>query len=206
MRRRLLLIACLIGLLSVSAARADILVTIDITNPAAVVFTATSAAPQSSGPNVPGTGGIDFLHFFAVEISGFASGLVSQSTFATYLDSSYPYQDWNTDEYSRSNVDLQFYSQKTSSQHFSTSDPAFVGTGTVDFSAYAAYLPTAGATGQITDGASGNASGDSRPLTVLGSYQVVPEPATWALLALGLAALLPGLRKLRKPAVARELR
>lgn len=198
-RRLLLLIACLIGLLSVPAARADILVTIDITNPAAVVFTATSAAPLTSGPNVPGTGGIDFLHFFATEISGFALGLVSQSTFATYLDSSYPYLNWNTDNYSGPNVDLTFYSQKTSSQHFSTSDPAFVGTGTVNFSAYAAYLPSAGATGQITDGNSGNASGDSRPLTVLGTYQVVPEPATWTLLALGLAACLPALRRLRKP-------
>lgn len=199
--RFLLILTAAVSLLA-SNARADILVTIDITNPAAVVFTATSAAPQSSGPNVPGTSGIDFLHFFAIEISGFALGLVSQSTFATYLDSSYPYLNWNTDNYSVDNVDLQFYSQKTSSQHFSTSDPAFVGTGTVDFSAYAAYLPTVGATGQITDGYSGNASGDSRPLTVLGTYQVVPEPATWALLALGLAACLPVLRRLRKSTVS----
>ncbi len=145
--RFLLILTAAVSLLA-SNARADILVTIDITNPAAVVFTATSAAPQSSGPNVPGTSGIDFLHFFAIEISGFALGLVSQSTFATYLDSSYPYLNWNTDNYSVDNVDLQFYSQKTSSQHFSTSDPAFVGTGTVDFSAYAAYLPTVGATGR----------------------------------------------------------
>lgn len=200
--RRLLHLACLIGLLSVPAARADILVTIDITNPAAVVFTATSAAPQSSGPNVPGINGIDFLQFFITEISGFASGSVSPSTFATYLDSGYPYQDWNTDSYSGSNVDLNFYSQDVSSQRFNTADPAFVGTATVNFTAYAAYLPSAGATGQITDGNSGNASGPSRPLTVLGTYQVVPEPATWALLALGLAALLPGLRRLRKPTVS----
>ncbi len=200
--RRILHLACLIGLLSVPAARADILVTIDITNPAAVVFTATSAAPTATGSGVPGINGIDFLQFFITPISGFALGDVTPSSFATYLDSTYPYQNWNTDSYSGSNVDLNFYSQKPSSQHFNTADPAFVGTATVNFTAYAAYLPTAGATGQITNGNSGNASGDSRPLTVLGSYQVVPEPATWALLALGLAALLPGLRRLRKPTVS----
>jgi hypothetical protein len=199
MMRHVLLLASLLGFLSLPVAEADILVTIDITNPAAVVFTATGAAPSANGPNVPGINGIDFLQFFTTEISGFALGDVTPSTFATYLDSDYPYLNWNTDSYSGPNVDLNFYSQDGSSQHFNTSSPAFVGTATVNFTAYASYLPSAGATGQITDGNSGNASGPSRPLTVLGSYQVVPEPSTWALLALGLAALLPGLRRLRKP-------
>ncbi|MBN8711699.1 MAG: hypothetical protein BGO12_18325 [Verrucomicrobia bacterium 61-8] len=200
--RRILLIACLTGLLSVPVARADILVTIDITNPAAVVFTATGAAPSADGPNVPGINGIDFLQFFITPISGFALGDVTPSTFATYLDSNYPYLNWNTDSYSGPNVDLNFYSQDGSSQHFNTTDPAFVGTATVNFTSYASYLPSAGATGQITDGNSGNASGPSRPLTVLGTYQVVPEPSTWALLALGLAACLTLLRRRGKRALS----
>lgn len=195
--RRILLIACLLGLVGLPAARADLLVTIDITNPGAVVFTATSAAPLANGPNVPGISGIDFLQFFITPLSDFTLGDVTPSTFATYLDSNYPYLNWNTDSYSGSNVDLNFYSQDGSSQRFNTTDPAFVGTATVNFTAYASYLPSAGATGQITDGNSGNASGPSRPLTVLGTYQVVPEPSTWALLAL--AACLPLLRRHRKP-------
>lgn len=194
--RRHILIASLIGLLSIPVANAGILITIDITDPSAVVFTATSAAPSADGPNVPGINGIDFLQFFITPIDGFALGDVTPSTLATYLDSHYPYLNWNTDSYSGPNVDLNFYSQDPSSQRFDTSSPAFIGTATVDFSAYASYLPSAGATGQITDGNSGNASGPSRPLTVLGTYNVVPEPATCALLALTL--LLPFLLKLKK--------
>lgn len=202
MMRHLLFLACLLGLVGLPAARADYLVTIDITNPAAVVFTATGAAPTANGSGVPGIGGIDFLQFFITPISGFVMGDVTPSTFATYLDSSYPFLNWNTDSYSGSNVDLNFYSQKPSSQSFNTADPAFVGAGTVNFTAYASYLPSAGATGQITNGNSGNASGPSRPLTVIGTYQVVPEPSTWALLALGLAACLPFLRRRGKRALS----
>lgn len=97
---------------------------------------------------------------------------------------------------------LDFRQSGNSQENFSTSSSAFSGTGTFNFSAYGAYLPTAGASGNIlaADGA-----------TVIGTYSVVssavPEPSTYAAVC-GVVALGLGIwrrrRATQRPAVAQR--
>jgi len=200
-------LASLLLLVFGPGAEAQELIVIDITDPAAVTFTTTGAAPSANGGNVPGIDGIDFLQFFTAEIAGYRSGDLSPSNLAPSQDSSEPYHSWNTDSYSGSNIDLNFYSDQGSSQHFNTTSPAFSGSATVDFTGFTAYLPTNGATGQISDGNSGDASGPSRPLTILGTWKAVsavPEPSVSLLVGLGGVVLLARLGRLRKSGLGAE--
>ncbi len=77
------------------------------------------------------------------------------------------------------------------SSWFTTTDPAFTGAATVDFTGTGALSNAPGTTGDILaiDGREGGSFPALSPSTVIGSWQIVPAPATLSLLPIaGIAA------------------
>ena len=160
------------------AARAEVVLLVDITNPAAVKITATSAFAQAAGPAVPQLVGIDLLQFFTAPVDlgvgYFLSSTLTPPGGGAYLN-------FEDDNYSGSDIDLNLLDggNLEDPQNFNTSSPAFTGEGTLDLSGVAAYLPAFGASGNVLNGANDATFG-----TVVGQWQAVPEPSTYVLLAL----------------------
>ncbi len=181
----------LLALLSASplAARAEVVLLVDITNPAAIPITATSANARAAGPAVPQFVGIDLLQFFTAAVD-VGTGYFTSSTLTPPGGGAY--LNFESDNYSGSLIDLNLLDggNLNDPQDFSTSSPAFTGQGALDLSSYAAYLPAFGATGNVLNGANNATFG-----TVVGQWQAVPEPSTSLLLAFAAAACLFGLRR-----------
>lgn len=180
-------------LLSVSAANAQILLTVNISNPSAVTITATGT---DSLANVEAdmADGIDLLGFFKGSTGpvSFTVNSGSSLTPGTGSAGTVTYDESLSDVLSTgSNIDLNLYSDRSAPENFSTTDAAFTGTLTINLSGVASdLLPSAGV-GDIKTGFFGSAS----PNTYIGQYQVVtssvaaPEPSAWALLFVGLTLL-----------------
>jgi hypothetical protein len=174
---------------------ASVLLSIDDSNPSAVTITATglNSAVNDSGSIV--NSGVDLLSFYTAD--------EQNMTFGQFLtgaleggNSGVPYNDVYSDFYSTDGgafYDLELYVDISSTganntETFSTTQPAFAGSWTIDFSSLGvdpSVLPTAGSQGNILSGYSGS------PGPVIGTWQVaspVPEPAVDSLLALGLLA------------------
>jgi len=176
--------AAVLLLVSVSAAKAQILLTINDTDPSAVTITATGTGPLTTTSQLFNNG-IDLLGFFTTG-EGFTTYTVTSTSLTTGDSSSGPvYDNAVADNLSLENVDLTLYSSNpTASETFTTGNPAFAGTLTVDLNG--AGVPTVGTSGVIVTGYSGGS-----PNVVVGEWQVVttsaPEPSTWALLLCALA-------------------
>jgi hypothetical protein len=176
--------AAVLLLVSVSAAKAQILLTINDTDPSAVTITATGTGPLTTTSQLFNNG-IDLLGFFTTS-EGFTPYTVTSTSLTTGDSSSGPLYDTAVaDNISLSNVDLTLYSSSSdATETFTTGDPAFAGTLTVDLNG--AGVPTAGTSGVIVTGYSGGG-----PNVVVGEWQVAtvtaPEPSTWVLLVVGLA-------------------
>jgi hypothetical protein len=167
------------------------LIEVNVSNPAAVTFTATGNHSLINDSTATGVDGVDLLAFFSD--MGFGLGSVSGNLTPPTQDG-IAYFTWYTDSYSSGGTsynDLNLYSNEGHPQNFSTGAPAFTGTGTADLSAYTAFLPSLGASGNIAAGSFGQGS-----MAVIGQWQVTPEPATLSLLAVGgLAAIIRRKRK-----------
>jgi len=185
------LILTFIGLAALGAsARADadpyILLLVDDSNPSAVVITATVTASKIEDYNTSTYDGATLLQFFIFDVTSAAKGnLTGDLASMSSLGPSFSYYKWVADHGSGSYVDLNLYARAaiTETQEFSTNWQAFVGTDTIDFSAFAAALPALGASGDIRAGWSGGSG------QVIGSWLVIPEPSTAGLLGLGLAGM-----------------
>ena len=189
--------AAVLLLASVSAAKAQILLTIDVSNPNAVTITATgSNADFSTATSV--NNGVDLLGLFTSNTGTFESSTVSASslTSANLSGNSADYYDSAVvDDYSPSDVDLTLYSSGSSdTQVFTVGTTAFTGSLTVDLSGLASFLPSSG-TGEIVAGFSDGHPGTIATNTPIGEWQVVsstvaaPEPSTWMLVVMGIAAV-----------------
>jgi hypothetical protein len=174
----------------------SILININEANPSAVQFTATvnnSFANDSSQYNLFG---VDLINYFTASTA--AGGSVTGTL--TPAGTSVAYNTWFPDNlHFGNNVDLNLYNGSTVQlQTFSTSSPAFTGTGIINLSGY--NLPATGASGNIYSGDARSPGG-----VIIGTWTVVPEPPVTAQFALG-AMVLAGLafvRRTRRAAASR---
>ena len=171
-----------------------VLLTIYDSNPAAVTITATGANSGVDDSSTIANDGVDLLGFFQTANGSdffyqFLAGTLSGgNTGVVYNDIWTDHQSTGGDTF----LDLSLYRDidsagQGSTQNFSTIQPAFTGSWTINFSAQgitSADLPTVGTVGQIFSGTS------EHPGQVIGAWQVVsvPEPGTASLALLGLGA------------------
>jgi hypothetical protein len=186
--RMLVLFSVLVLAPGLSARAGAFLLTIDLTDPSNVTITATGALALEDSSTTSTFDGVDMLQFLTSAVVAdpvVIGGLVPSGTTLAY-------DSWGTDSYSGSAVDINLYSSSESSQTqaFSTSTPAFTGTWTgLDFSSLGG-LPSAGMSGDILAGYSGNPDG------IIGQWVVVPEPSQYGfVMTLGLVGLF-GYRRL----------
>jgi len=174
-----------IGLgVAVSPARSAVLIEVDVSNPAAVTFTATGAFSAVDDSSAEVIDGVDLIEFFS--LMPFADGSVTGNLTPPSAHST-AYNFWILDAYSVGGYlpgrDLNLYGFSEYAddlQEFSTQSAALTGEATINLSGCTAYLPSLGASGDVHAGASSYGSH-----AVIGQWKVVPEPATLALLALG---------------------
>lgn len=170
-----------IAAFNLGSARGAVILYVDISDPANVLFQATSAFASADDSSTLGGEGIDLLQFFAPGLISFSNGTLTGSL--TAAGTTVPYSGYFTDDYSGSVVDLNLFVgssyDQSQIQAFSTSSPALVGLGVADFSDFLAFLPTSGSSGDIIAGYAYSTTG-----AVIGQWHVVPEPGTASLLGL----------------------
>jgi len=161
--------------------------TINESNPSAVVITGSGYSSSGADGTTTANYGVDLANFFT---SAVTIGIQSASGTPSFKPATGGniYDHYNSDTYHATggaSLDLNLYSSGTSAQTFTSGSPVFnTGTEVIDLSAYLAYLPnTVGAHGNIY---AGNSSGPGNG-TIIGSWDViaVPEPTTLALAGLG---------------------
>ena len=174
--RRLVARLCLLGACG-SALHAQLLLTVDDSNPAAVTFTATGTA---SGATASGSGPFPIrLETFLTAGSASSSPTATSSTLqATATGDLLNTADWDSNGVGVTTLGLR--NGSSSKESFSTSSPAFSGTATFDLSGISAFLPAGGTTGSIQTSTG----------ALIGTYSVtaVPEPVAGGLVG-GLACL-----------------
>src|SRR3569833_286798 len=183
------------GLEKSSASPFNFLLTINDSNPSAVTVTATGLNASVSDSSIEGRIGVELLGFFSQDQYNLYNEFpANPALFGSGMTLSY--NCIAADNYSTeagAYLDLGFFVNDASPaandfQTFSTSQPAFSGSWTIDFTSFgvdSSALPTAGSHGQIKPGYSG------QPGTVIGSWEVVntvPEPSAGSFLLLGSAA------------------
>jgi len=185
------LFAVVLGFLSVGAAHAQILLTVDELTPNKVVVSATGNFPSASVSPYLIADGIDLVGLFNTPV-GFDTFTVSSTSLTTGDGSSGPvFTEAAGDDYSLSNVDLNlFHNHSSDTISFTTGQAAFQFSLTLNLST--SLLMKVGSTGEIVTGFS-NSDLDGSPNTPIGSWEIIatPEPSTWTLMlgCLGLLVL-----------------
>jgi hypothetical protein len=178
------------GVEKCSAISSPVLLTIDDSNPSAVTITATGFPPGVDNTGKPVSSGVDLLgFFFANETTLFGHALPNSTL--TGGNSGAAYHDLRPDNFSAGGdvfTDLILFLDNASpgannTQTFSTLQPAFTGSWTINFSDLgvgAPALPTPGTTGDILSGFSGDQG------AIIGQWEVaaVPEPSVGSLIIL----------------------
>lgn len=187
------------GLLAASVARATppaFNLTIDVTNPNAVVITANDATALSDATaTVNYNAGISLINFLpsvqSIPLGPDSTGLTFTGTL-TGGGAGVPYDGLVTFNYGNAAAvpgqDLSIYNLEADGsveQSFTTGATAFTGSATIDFGSI--ILPAAGTTGAIYIGFDSTHGGQIGTWNVI-STTPVPEPGTYALIA-GAAAL-----------------
>ncbi|MEM6553797.1 MAG: PEP-CTERM sorting domain-containing protein [Planctomycetota bacterium] len=168
---------------SITFGTGSILIEIDPTDPSAVTFTATDTLAAVTDLSAPVDAGVTFDDLFAVDFDLTPTQSVSFIGTLTALAAP-EYTDAANGFGGLSLLDLNLFNPSSSeTQSFSTSFPAFTGSATLDLTG-AAFGPI-GTTGDILAGDTTTGSG-----AVIGQFQIVPEPASLTLLALGGMTLL----------------
>jgi hypothetical protein len=184
-----------LGALSSQTASAQGLLTIDDSNPADVIITATGLNPSNGATNAVSSG-VDLLAFFTIDVN-YTSGNTPLTGTLTGGNSGVAYDGAVRDNQSTAggaNVDLNLFvspgPNSGSLQTFDPSQPAFTGFFALDLSALDVLsLPTLGTSGNIISGYSGGVG------PIIGTWVVVPEPTTTGLTVFG--SLAAGIAYLR---------
>ncbi len=172
------------------AAHAQVVLNIDVSNPADVIFTATGA---SAAADATGT------YNFQIQLKDFLTsnpggGTVTATT--TSLTSVAGNQPLDSFLWGRFNPveTTMILRHGVQTETFLSGTVAFTGRADVDLSDISSYLPSLGATGNIVVSLGGSGSG-----TTIGTYYItVPEPADFGLAAAGAALAFAGWRKRRE--------
>lgn len=161
--------------LSAAISQAAVLIQVDISNPNAVTFTATSATPLVDDNTVSMFDGFYLQSFLQNADNDFDIDVLSPSSFALGTNPDELYYAFTTLGLASLNI---YGGDSELAQVFTTSTPAFTGSFTITFPFVAGSLPTVGTIGDIRVGYS---SGEG---AVIGQWEVVavPEPTTWALI------------------------
>ncbi len=177
-----------LGLVSAVPVGAAVLIEVNVNNAAAVTFTSTGNASQVNDTSSTLYDGVDLVQFFTSVPQFFASPSFS-GNLAPPNSVSAAFDRKEADAYPTVRTALALYNggpDRDLTQVFSTAAPAFSGVGVTDFTADAASLPAAGASGDIIAGYSAGGSN-----AVIGQWvAVVPEPSMLVLGGIGAAAVL----------------
>lgn len=185
-----------------AVAQQSLLLSVDVSNPAAVTFTTTGGAALNSDASTTFGTGFDLLNFFQGPASGYTS-TAANTTLSTFRDGFPNYDSAATDVLSGTPVDLNIYSGFLGflfTQTFAANTQAFVGSATFDLSSInPALLPAIGQVGDVYSGnnTSGTAIVAPDPNLIvnqvlIGQYVVVPEANPGVLLSVGGALLMVG--------------
>ncbi|MEM9419664.1 MAG: PEP-CTERM sorting domain-containing protein [Planctomycetota bacterium] len=165
----------------------SILIEIDPTEPSAVTFTATDATALIDDSSTGINGGVSLIGLFA---PGFVvdNALISGTLTPSGAGVDYTFAAGGVDPVGATNLNLRgttfdFNNPGANAQAFATDQAAFTGSATIDLTG-ATFVGPIGTIGDIIVGNGTSGSG----LTI-GQFQIVPEPASLTLLALGLMAL-----------------
>ena len=180
-----------------------VLLIVNDSDPSAVTFSATSAAPFTSDSTHFFYDGIDLMSLFSDPVAPLPTNLtpsVTTTGLTTLSDDKDAFDSSYVDHISGTEVDFNLYTRTTAAQtdaeDFSVDSQAFTGTAIVDLSDFASLLPASGI-GELFAGYSGQYNPSiENPLVLLGDYEVVPEPSQWSLLLVGAAGLF-ALRRFR---------
>ena len=148
-------------------------VTVNVSNPAAVVFAATGQnATANDSSNTDGAG-VSLLAFFLSPGLDFFAAASS----SLQAPGGRAYTNLNGDDTNPLTRNLRVFEPgiPAQTQSFSTATAAFQGTMVVDLSSIAGRLPAAGATGSIISGWS------AAPGATIGQWIAVPEPETYGM-------------------------
>ncbi len=177
--------------LKTSAYAQNVLLTVDISNPASVVIAATGNNASTNDSSKTAWDGIDLLGIFLSNVYGqFGTNAIGGTLIGGGSGQAYDfYEPDGTSGRNANHFNLNLYENQPGSppiQSFSTGTSAFTGSMTIDLSSVVSALPSSGASGDIRAGWFGNQG------AVIGQWQVVytppaptPEPGTLALAGLG---------------------
>lgn len=162
-------------LTGIQGALGAIVLQVDISNPSAVVITATGGESQITSSASTFDDGIYLWDLFSGSTSGLAT-VASGSLTAGALDTGVYF----TSSYKGALGSLNLYSfGQLQLMEFTADNPAFTGSVIVDLSSFATEFRSLGFVGDISDGSG-----------TIGSYVVIPEPSFVAIVAFGFGALL----------------
>lgn len=147
--------------------------TVDESNPAAVVIQSTGQFAQNADAVTLDSTGISLLSFFTSP--GLFTVAPTSSTLQAPTGRAYSLLNGDDTNPLTQNLRIANSAIPGQAQGFSTSLAAFQGSLLVDFSSQTSRLPAVGTTGQII------ASWSGSPGVVLGQWVVVPEPETYGL-------------------------
>lgn len=165
-----------------------VVLTINDSNSADVIFTATSANSFASDSSHPFFEGIVLASFYTAVPTNNLMNAVAQNQLLPFGNlpntGSDHYNSYALDSISGSARDLNFFSAGSDDQIFTSGIQALTGADIIDYSFTspdgASLLPAPGTKGYLYSGFS---SGDA---VIIGSWAVVPEPSSTNLLAAGL--------------------
>ncbi|YCM42491.1 hypothetical protein V2O64_14365 [Verrucomicrobiaceae bacterium 227] len=192
-----LLFGALTTLLSFAGqATAAVVLEIDISNPAAVVFSATSGTSSTDSTLRRTYDGFTIENFFTTEVT-YSNLSDSTGDLVDQLGIGPSYSGFGTFEYSdnvgdfKAANDLSIFTNEgdaVPNQVFAVGSVAFTGSETYDFSSTPAALPSPGATGNVISGYFQSGTADHGE--VIGQWVVVvPEPSAAVLGVLGMLML-----------------